>query len=141
MKNNLKKKKFIVYVLYGFSSIPTDLNCQATENFSCKLACWKAHLAKGCSKQLLGTGNRTGSAWLCTEKSFRLYLPFSDWFWIKRTSVWFQINQKMVYTIWFRFDLIRFLCVSKRSGRNHPRYQLGYRPDNMYYVHDCKVCI
>ena len=24
--------------------------------------------------------------------------------------VWFQINRKMVYTIWFRFDLIRFLC-------------------------------
>ena len=37
-----------------------------------------------------------------------LYLPFSDWFGTKRTSVWFKINQKMLNTIWFQFDLIRF---------------------------------
>ena len=49
-----------------------------------------------------------------TEKSFqnhieiRLYLPLNDCFGTKRTSVWIQINRKMLYTIWFRFDLIRF---------------------------------
>ena len=31
-----------------------------------------------------------------------------NWFGTKRTSVWFQINRKMVNTIWFGFDLIRF---------------------------------
>ena len=38
------------------------------------------------------------------------------WNQTKRTSVWIQINRKMVNTIWFRFDLIsfgRFLCVHK----------------------------
>ena len=29
----------------------------------------------------------------------------------KRTSIWFQINRCMVNKIWFRVDLIRFLCV------------------------------
>ena len=28
-----------------------------------------------------------------------------------RTSVWFQINKKLVNGIWFWFDLIKFLCV------------------------------
>ena len=45
-----------------------------------------------------------------TQKSFlilvkatriRLYFPFFDWFWIKRNSVWFKINRKTVYKIWF----------------------------------------
>ena len=45
---------------------------------------------------------------LLNQTEIRLYLPFSDWFWTKRTSVWFQINRKIVSTIWFRFDLIRF---------------------------------
>ena len=38
----------------------------------------------------------------------RLYLPFSDWFGTKRTTVRFQINRKMVNTIWFWVDLTRF---------------------------------
>ena len=42
------------------------------------------------------------------QTEIRLYLPFFDWFVTKRTSVLFQINRKMVNTIWFRFDLIRF---------------------------------
>ena len=58
----------------------------------------------------------TGSS-LHIEKYFRnviksnqnqIVLPFSDWFGTIRMSVWFQINRKMVNTIWFRFDLIRF---------------------------------
>ena len=56
--------------------------------------------------------------WSCTQRNLfkillnqteiRLYLPFSDWFGTKLTSVWFQINRKMVNIIWFKFDLIRF---------------------------------
>ena len=38
----------------------------------------------------------------------RLYLPFSDGFETKWTSVCFQINRKIVNTIWFLFDLTRF---------------------------------
>ena len=38
----------------------------------------------------------------------RLYLPFSDWFRTKRNSVWCHINRKMVNTMYFRFDSIRF---------------------------------
>ena len=45
---------------------------------------------------------------LLSQTEIRLYLPFSDWFGTKWTSVWFQINRKMVNTIWFWFDLLRF---------------------------------
>ena len=38
----------------------------------------------------------------------RLYFPCTDWFRTNRTSVRFQINRKMVNTIWFRVDFIRF---------------------------------
>ena len=43
------------------------------------------------------------------QTEIRLFLLFSDLLGTKRTSVCFQINRKMVYTIWFRFDLIWFL--------------------------------
>ena len=33
---------------------------------------------------------------------------FSDWFGSKRTSIWIQINRKMINTIWFRVYLRRF---------------------------------
>ena len=43
------------------------------------------------------------------QTEIRFCLPFSVWFGTKRTlSVWFQINWKIVNTIWFRFDLRRF---------------------------------
>ena len=45
---------------------------------------------------------------LLNQTEIRLYLPFSEWFGTKRTAVWFQLNRKMVNTIWFQFDLIRF---------------------------------
>ena len=45
---------------------------------------------------------------LLKQTEIRLYLPCTDWFGTKRTSVWFQINRKMVNTIWFWFDPIRF---------------------------------
>ena len=45
---------------------------------------------------------------LFNQTVIRLYLPLSDWFRTKRTSVWFQINRNMVYKIWFRCDLISF---------------------------------
>ena len=37
---------------------------------------------------------------LSNQTEIRLYLPLSDWFWIKLTSVWFQINRSMVKIFW-----------------------------------------
>ena len=52
---------------------------------------------------------------LINQTKIRFYLAFSNWFGTKRTSVRFQINRKLVNTIWFRFDVIEFwkdsLCV------------------------------
>ena len=45
---------------------------------------------------------------LLNQPEIRLYLPFSGWFGSNRTSVWIQINRKMVYTICFRFDYFSF---------------------------------
>ena len=45
---------------------------------------------------------------LLNQPEIRLYLPFSDWFGTNQTFVWFQINRKMINTIWFRFGLTRF---------------------------------
>ena len=45
---------------------------------------------------------------ILNQPEIRLYLPFFDWFGSKRTTVWIPINRKMVNTIWFRLDLIRF---------------------------------
>ena len=66
---------------------------------------------------------------LLHQTEISLCLPFSDWFgtkrkfvWLwfgtKRNSIWFQINQKMVNTIWFRFYLTKFrkyfsVCIKK----------------------------
>jgi len=50
---------------------------------------------------------------LLNQHEIRFYLSFSDWYETKRPSVWFQINRKMVNTIWFRVYLIRFRkCLS-----------------------------
>ena len=53
---------------------------------------------------------------LLNQSEMRLYLPFSDWFGFKQTSVWIQIIRKMVNTISFRVDLIIFR--KKFSVRN-----------------------
>ena len=45
---------------------------------------------------------------LLDQTKIRFYLPFSNLFGTKRTSVGFQINRKMVNTIWLQFDWIRF---------------------------------
>ena len=45
---------------------------------------------------------------LLNQPEIRSYLPFSDWFGTKRTSVWFQNNREIVNTIWFLFNLIKF---------------------------------
>ena len=45
---------------------------------------------------------------LLNQTEIRLYLPFSDLFGTKKTSAWFRINRKMLNTIWFRYDLVRF---------------------------------
>ena len=65
-----------------------------------------------------------------TEKSFRnlikstrnqIVFTMHRLIWnSKRTSVWFQLNRKMVNTIWFRFDLIIF---RKNFKISHQRTQ------------------
>ena len=45
---------------------------------------------------------------LLNHTGIGLYLPLSDLFGSKRTSLWFQMNSKAVSRIWFRFDLIGF---------------------------------
>ena len=55
----------------------------------------------------------------------RLIDWFSDWFATKQTSVWFQINRKMVNTDWFRFYLTRFrrdFCVYERRVMRNGNY-------------------
>ena len=54
----------------------------------------------------------------------RLNRLISDWFGTKRTFVWFQINRKMVNTIWFRFHSISFrkdfsMCTENCNGEFH----------------------
>ena len=46
--------------------------------------------------------------------------------WTKRTFIWFQINRKMVNTIWFRVDLIIFrkyfsvcICTYNQENKNN----------------------
>ena len=55
----------------------------------------------------------------------RLYLPFSVWFGTKQTSIWLEINRKIVNTSWFRFDLIIFrkefsVCSALMAIEWHP---------------------
>ena len=45
---------------------------------------------------------------LLNQTEIWLHVSFSEWFGSKRKSVWIQISQKMVNTIWFQCDLKRF---------------------------------
>ena len=45
---------------------------------------------------------------LSYQTEIRLCLPCTDCFGTNRVSIWFQINQCMVNTIWFLVSLIRF---------------------------------
>ena len=79
---------------------------------------------------------------LLNQTEIRLYIPFSDWFEAKRTSVWFQINRKMLNKIWFLFDLIRFrkkiVCVVWRIYLYIYRiYIYIYR----IYISICGTCL
>ena len=60
------------------------------------------------AKQMFFHTQRNISKILLHQIKIRLCLPFSGWFGTKRASTLFQINRKMVYTIWFQFDLMRF---------------------------------
>ena len=62
---------------------------------------------------------------LLNQTEISLFLPFFRLIWnSKQMSVWFQINRKMVNTIWFLFDLTRFrkdfsVCTTN-NGPNIP---------------------
>ena len=51
----------------------------------------------------------------------RLYLPFSDWFRTENGTIrlLFLINWKIVNTIWFQFDLIRYRKHFSAFGSKH----------------------
>ena len=70
---------------------------------------------------------------LLNKTGIRLYLPFSNCFRAKQTSVWFQINRKLVYTIWFQFDLMWF--GKYFSACKHNNLQGSTRPNwnNKYF--------
>ena len=59
-----------------------------------------------------------------TKRTFFWFLPLCDYFGTKRTSVCFQINRKMVNTIWFRFDLIRMRKDLVPNQSVHGKYNL-----------------
>ena len=44
---------------------------------------------------------------LLNQPEIKSHSPFSDWIGTKRKSVWFQVNRKVIITIWCRVDLIR----------------------------------
>ena len=50
------------------------------------------------------------------QTDIRLYLPFSRLILVQQTESLFQINQKMVITIWLRFDLMQFRKVFSMSA-------------------------
>ena len=70
------------------------------------------------------------------QTEIKMYLPFSDWFGTKQTSSWFQINGKIINTIWFRFDkrflwlhykiLKIFLCVQDYVFKQYPTGKICY---------------
>ena len=60
------------------------------------------------------------SVWARIKPRTKMYLPFPDCFEIKRMSVLFQINRKIVNTIWIRFDPKRFISCVVRDG--HYKY-------------------
>ena len=62
----------------------------------------------------LDNSNETHREILLNQTEIRLYLPFSSIDLEQQTDsarLVFQIYRKMVNTIWFRFYLIRFLCL------------------------------
>ena len=76
-------------------------------------ACWlrfleNVRLSRGCGYSLHQHTQIYFFEILLNQTEIRLYLTFSDWYGTKQTSIWFQINRKMVNNIWFWFDLIRF---------------------------------
>jgi len=81
---------------------------------------------------------------LSNQTEIKLYIPFSDWFENKWTSVWFKINRKMVNSILFRkyfsvrtslFDVI----VSCRCFRNY--YPNIYTLINPFLNHSQPNCL
>ena len=79
---------------------------------------------------------------LLYQTEIRLYLPFSDLFGTKRTSISFQSNRCMVNTIWFGLDLIRCAHCSHSSLQNLPRNWHNGNPLNSsirYWCDDLEV--
>ena len=79
---------------------------------------------------LKALGSRRANLLGENKPEIRLYLQIFDSLGIKRTSVWFLINRKIVNTILFRVDLIKFrkyFCVYIAESSNvHPSERLHH---------------
>ena len=100
-----KKTQWVFFFLFFFLQVPLWGTCSVTWpsrtlNQTVMAVIWRRQIK---------SRTRTEKSFTNLIKSNRnqIVFTFSDWFGINRTSDWFQINQKMVNTIWFRFDLIR----------------------------------
>ena len=71
------------------------------------------------------------SFWI--KPKIRLYIPFSDWSWTKVDFVWFQINRKMVNTIWFWFDFIKLFKVIINNLEKFQSIQIDSAPNGIQF--------
>ena len=94
-----------------------------------------AYDARSCNRGMIVLSNPSLfiTDTLFNQIEIKLYLPFSNWFGTKWTSVWFQINRKIVNTIWFRFDLIRFQKYFSVCKSNNYRW-INVKPHICYLI-------
>ena len=106
----------VKYVIYNNTKYWTHVVVYS----SCSILCLPEMIGVSCTHAEIFS-----KSYCINPKSDCIY-HFPDWFGSKQTSVWIQINRKMVNTIWFRVDLIRFqkdfsVCGSKGSCENARR--------------------
>jgi len=95
----MKKHKKKIVQRVSTSCVDEDLNAHLTETRAWQDACYlRIHTEKYFRNLIKSNRNQ-------------IVLTIFRLFGTKRMSVWFHINRKMVNTIWFQFDLLRFLCV------------------------------
>ena len=100
---NLERHRGCLVKLKNFINCQSYVGYHARLNILLLLSCTvpSSHMLSGRYTQ------RNSFKILLNQTEIRLYLPLSNWFGSKQTSVWIQINWKMVNTIWFRVDFIR----------------------------------
>ena len=112
---NLQKCGCIIQSMYAHLSMCMYYQCM--HRFLRMKLEWDLEWMTGWFLQVISP---TAAHGLHTEKSFRNLIKsnrtrivFTNFrlIWHQTDFVWCYINRKMVFIIWFRFDLIRCLCV------------------------------